>query len=40
MYNQCANEDLTAACKAVADVYYHAVVEFGDKKIKMARRDE
>ncbi|KAF2649340.1 hypothetical protein K491DRAFT_610995 [Lophiostoma macrostomum CBS 122681] len=40
MFNQCATEDLTAACKAVADVYYYAVVEFGSKKIKMARRED
>lgn len=35
MYNQCASEGgvfEVAACRAVANVYYEAVKEFGDKR--------
>ncbi|KAH7135073.1 prokaryotic phospholipase A2-domain-containing protein [Dendryphion nanum] len=32
MYNQCNSESLTTACRAVADLYYRAVVEFGLKR--------
>ncbi len=32
MYNQCERESLREACRATADVYYFAVVNFANKK--------